>query len=74
MTKIKRTVNLEFISVKTSRPLEGGGYQRGLFYKKSCKFCQTEFNAQRQDTAFCSPRCQKAYKRKSNLEQQNTEL
>lgn len=67
MTKQKRTINLEFISANTSKRVEGGGYMRGLFYDKICLFCKNEFEAQRQDTAFCSQRCQKAYTRKQRI-------
>jgi|GEM_PF-4139677 len=67
MTKQKRIINLEFISVKTIKRVEGGAYMRGLFYNKSCLFCRNEFEAQRQEAAFCSQRCQKAYTRKQRI-------
>lgn len=69
----KRTINPVFKKVATIKYFEDGSYKRGLFYEKDCKFCQKGFVAERQETAFCSQRCQKAYHRKISLEQRNQE-
>ena len=74
MTYKKRTVNPFYYEVSTRKYDEDGSYQHGLFYSKPCLFCKEEFEARRQETAFCSQRCQKAYQRKINLEQRHQEL
>jgi len=69
----KRTINPVFKKVKTRKYLDDGTYTRGLFFTKDCLFCKNEFEAQRQETAFCSQRCQKAYQRKIILNKRTQE-
>lgn len=67
MEKKKSNRNYDFISVKRNKRCYdssyGEYYEVGMFYQKECSFCKTQFEARRMDTAFCSPNCQKAYKR-----------
>lgn len=47
----------------------GEYYLVGMFYQKECQFCKVQFEARRMDTAFCSPNCQKAYRRRQLREE-----
>ncbi|WP_273210555.1 hypothetical protein [Runella zeae] len=68
MEKKKTNRNYNFLSVKKNKRHYdrecGEYYQVGMFYQKECSFCKVQFEAQRMDTAFCSPNCQKAFRRR----------
>lgn len=68
MEKKKSNRNYNFLSVKKNKrhysSSYGEYYEIGMFYQKECLFCKKQFEARRDDTAFCSPNCQKTYRRR----------
>lgn len=68
MEKKQSNRNYNFLSVKKNKrhlDREYGYYHEiGMFYQKECLFCKKQFEARRMDKAFCSPNCQKAYRRR----------
>lgn len=66
MEKKKSNRNYKYISVKKNIKRYDDEYtyvEIGMFYRKECLYCKVNYEARRVDTAFCSPNCQKAYRR-----------
>lgn len=63
--------NYDFESVKKDKSTphydQSFGYWsehlKGMFYRKTCLYCQKSFEGRRVDTAFCCQGCQKAHLR-----------